>query len=397
VYIYVVIKAASRSMHSLFSFSRGIHYIVLVAILGFWHSSGLGELLHINVARWATSEFDLTEAGGNPANGYLGIHYGQSIVLFFSNTNDAARAEIITPDGVSYPLSKYTKDQNEIMFQDAGIITKDAVLQFREGISFESRAVLDQYFPFNRYVTVRFSGGNLGEREDQLLIADSSQFFNSPPQLNVSTSTLNQLIKYDTAQELHCSVTSTLPWQVGIQDSKYKTLFGIWPLESNYNLTVPRYILEPSLVYRISFYNLTEDLTASDSFAGLTRSSYDRQILPMVSSYASTSKNYYIKTLGPNLRLRQTSALSLFNQVTRMNVEIESNPSYVGILEFTESLGGTPVWTSLTNTVSFGTNGIGNITLEKSGDLRSQWDKSLFFRLRNSRQPIETSGFIPTP
>ena len=80
-----------------------------------------------------------------------------------------------------------------------------------------------------------------------------------------------------------------------------------------------------------------------------------------------------------------------------MDVQIESNPSYVGILEFTENLAGTPVWTSLTNTVSFGTNGIGNITLEKSGDLRSQWDKSLFFRVRNIRQPIETSGFITTP
>ncbi len=187
-------------------------------------------------------------------------------------------------------------------------------------------------------------------------------------------------------------MTSTSPWQVGIQDSKYKYL---WPLGSNYNLTAPQHLLEPGLVYRVYFYS-TIVLDESDSFDGLTRSSSDPQI-PMVQITAGTFKDYYIKTLGPTLRLRQTSGLGLFNQATKMNVEIESNPGYVGILEFTESLSGTPVWTSVSSPVSFGTTGIENITLEKSGDLRSQWDKSLFFRVRNSRQPIETSGFIPTP
>jgi len=375
---------------------------LLLVILCAYPSFGICELLHVSSLRYFSLAYDLSEYSGDSENLVAtSQRYSQSLWIYFSNRNDADWAELIIPNETSYPtiypLSKYTKDQNENIFpSDNSVITSGAVLLFTGSEAFDSRAALDRYLPFNKYVTVRFGGGDLGEYEDQLLIADTSQFFNSPPQMNVSTSTLNQLIKYDVAQELKCSVTSTSPWQLGIYDSKYKYLFNIWPLESNYNLTVPRHLLEPGLVYCVSFYNGTGDLTASDSFAGLTRSSYN-QILPMVSSYAGTMKDYYIKTLGPNLRLRHPYGLSLFNQVTKMNVEIESNPGYDGILEFTESLSGTPVWTSVSSPVSFGTTGIENITLEKSGDLRSQWDKSLFFRVRNSRQPIETSGFIPTP
>ena len=362
-------------------------------------SNGICDLLKVSSTRSYDIAYDLTEFSGDPENlAAYDQYYSQGIEIYFSNTNDATWAEVIIPNGTSFPLLKSTKEQGQGSFQNLtnAVIISNSVLIFSEGASFASRLEMDQFLPANRYITVRFGGGSLGNREDQLLIADSSQFFNSPPQLNVSTSTLNQLIKYDAAQELKCSVTSTSPWQLGIIDSKYKSLFGIWPLESNYNLTVRRHLLEPGLVYCVSFYSGTGDLTASDSFAGLTRSPSDPQI-PMVSGGAVFCKRYYVKTLGPNLRLKQVSGLNLSNQKTRMDVQIESNPSYVGILEFTENLAGTPVWTSLTNTVSFGTNGIGNITLEKSGDLRSQWDKSLFFRVRNSRQPIETSGFITTP
>ena len=95
-------------MHSLFPYSGGIHCIVLVAILGFWHSSGFGELLQINAVRWVSNKFDLTKAGGNPANGYLGIRYGQSIILYFSGANDASTAEISLADNFHYPLEKTT-------------------------------------------------------------------------------------------------------------------------------------------------------------------------------------------------------------------------------------------------------------------------------------------------
>jgi len=362
-------------------------------------SNGICDLLQVSSTRSYDIAYDLTEFSGDPEN--LAAHdqyYSQGIEIYFSNTNDATWAEVIIPNGTSFPLSKYTKEQDQSSFQNLtnAVTVSNSVLIFSEGASFASRLEMDQFLPANQYITVRFGGGSLGDREDQLLIADSSQFFNSLPQLDVSTSTLSQLINYDSARELQPSVSSTWPWQVGIQDSKYKSVFHSSPLDSNLNLILPRYLLEPGLVYNVYFYVGTGDLIAGNSFAGFTRSPSDPQI-PMVSGGVVFAKTYYIKTLAPNLRLKQVSGLNLSNQKTRMDVQIESNPGYVGILEFTESLAGTPVWTSLTNTVSFGTNGIGNITLEKSGDLRSQWDKSLFFRVRNSRQPIETSGFITTP
>jgi len=362
-------------------------------------SNGICDLLQVSSTRSYDIAYDLTEFSGDPEN--LAAHdqyYSQGIEIYFSNTNDATWAEVIIPNGTSFPLSKYTKEQDQSSFQNLtnAVTISNSALIFSQGASFASRLEMDQFLPANRYVTVRFGGGDLGDREDQLLIADSSQFFNSLPELDVSTSTLSQLINYDSARELQPSVSSTWPWQVGIQDSKYKSVFHSSPLDSNLNLILPRYLLEPGLVYNVYFYVGTGDLIAGNSFAGFTRSPSDPQI-PMVSGGVVFAKTYYIKTLAPNLRLKQVSGLNLSNQKTRMDVQIESNPGYVGILEFTESLAGTPVWTSLTNTVSFGTNGIGNITLEKSGDLRSQWDKSLFFRVRNSRQPIETSGFITTP
>jgi len=362
-------------------------------------SNGICDLLKVSSTRSYDIAYDLTEFWGDPEN--LAAHdqyYSQGIEIYFSNTNDATWAEVIIPNGTSFPLSKYTKEQDQSSFQNLtnAVTISNSVLMFWQGASFASRLEMDQFLPANRYVTVRFGGGDLGDREDQLLIADSSQFFNSLPELDVSTSTLSQLINYDSARELQPSVSSTWPWQVGIQDSKYKSVFHSSPLDSNSNLILPRYLLEPGLVYNVYFYVGTGDLIAGNSFGGFTRSPSDPQN-PMVSGWVVFAKTYYIKTLAPNLRLKQVSGLNLSNQKTRMDVQIESNPGYVGILEFTESLAGTPVWTSLTNTVSFGTNGIGNITLEKSGDLRSQWDKSLFFRVRNSRQPIETSGFITTP
>jgi len=362
-------------------------------------SNGICDLLKVSSTRSYDIAYDLTEFSGDPENlAAYDQYYSQGIEIYFSNTNDATWAEVIIPNGTSFPLLKSTKEQDQGSFQNLtnAVTISNSVLIFSQGASFASRLELDQFLPANRYITVRFGGGSLGNREDQLLIADSSQFFNSLPQLDVSISTLSQLIKYDSARESQLLVSSTSPCLVGIQDSKYKSVFHSSPSDSNSNLILPRYLLEPGLVYNVYFYVGTGDLIAGNSFAGFTRSPSDPQI-PMVSGGVVFAKSYYIKTLAPNLRLKQVSGLNLSNQKTRMDVQIESNPGYVGILEFTESLAGTPVWTSLTNIVSFETNGIGNITLEKSGDLRSQWDKSLFFRVRNSRQPIETSGFITTP
>lgn len=380
---------------------RMLHKIAKIIFLSVsvLSSKGNCDLLFVSSTRTYGIAYDLTTFSGTPENLVAyDQYYSQGLEIYFSNTNDATWAEVIIPNGTSYPLLKYTKEQDPSWFQNLtnGTVISNSVLIFSKGASFATQLEMEQFLPANQYVTVRFGGGSLGTRADEILIADSAQFFNSSPQINISTSTLSQLINYDSTQELLCLVASTIPWQLGIQDSRIKSIFNIWPLESNYALTVPRNLLEPGLVYGVNFYAGTGDLIAKNAFAGFTRSASDPQI-PMASSGATISKMFYIKTRGPFLKFKQASASNLSNQVTRMNVEIESNPNYDGILEFTESLSGKPVWTSMTNIISFGTNGLGTVTLEKSGDVRNMWDKRLFFRVRNSRQPIETPGFIPAP
>ena len=376
---------------------RRLHKIVLLSVI-FLSSNGFCDLLWVSSTQSYNILYDLTNFSGTPENLVAyDQYYSQGLSIYFSNTNDATWAEVIIPNGSSYPLVKYTKEQNPSIFQNwtNAVSISNSVLLFRDGASFASRSEMNQFLPANQYVTVRFGGGSLGTCEDQLLIADSSNFFDSPPQLNVASNTLNQLMKFDPTQDFQCSVTSTTPWQLRIGDSKYISIYSIWPLQSNYSLIVPRNLLQPGLVYEAFFYTGTGELYATNSFAGFTRPVSDSH--PIASSGALFGKSYFFQTRGPALRFKQASASSLSNQVTRMNVEIESNPNYDGVLEFTESLAGTPVWTSMTNIISFGTNGLGTVTLEKSGDLRNMWDKRLFLRVRNSRQPIETPGFIPAP
>ncbi len=318
--------------------------------------------------------------------------------LYFSSPNDASWAEVVLPDGSSYPLNRYLKNQNQLMFQNLtnALIISNATLIFSEGASFQTREEMNQYLPAGQYLSVRFGGGDLGSCQDQLLIVDDSQFFNNPPQITASESTLKQLIGFDTKNELSCSVVSTAPWQMVVQDSVYKSIFSTGPLPVNTNAVMAPNLLQPGLVYSVSFYTGTGDIVSSNSFAGFTRASTDPQI-PMASGGIGISKNYYIRTRSPLLRLKQRSMINFSNQTSRMNVEFESNPGYTGLLEFTESLSGAPVWTGVTNAVSFGTNGTGSLTLEKPGDFRGQWDQRLFFRVRNQRPPLETTNFIPTP
>ena len=249
-------------------------------------SNGICELLFVSSTRSYGIAYDLTEFSGVPESLVAyDQYYSQGLTIYFSNTNDAAWAEVIVPNGTSYSLLKYTKDQNPSNFQNLtnAAVISNSVLMFSEGASFATQSEMEQFLPASQYVTVRFGGGSLGDREDQFLIADSTAFFNSPPQINISASTLSQLINYDSTQELRCLVTSTIPWQLGIQDSRFKSLFNIWPLESNYTLNVPRNLLEPGLVYGVHFYAGTGDLVAATSFAGLTRSASDPPI-PMASS-----------------------------------------------------------------------------------------------------------------
>jgi len=366
-----------------------------------WFPASVGhcDFLFISSSRHFETSYDLTQPSASPANlGTAVQYYSQGLQLYFSNTNDASWAEVVLPDGSSYPLQRYLKDQDKVMFQNLtnALVISNATLIFSEGASFATRAEMNQYLPAGQYISVRFGGGILGDHQDQFPIVDDSQFFNNPPQITASESTLNQLIGFDSKKELSCSVVSTEPWQMGIQDSANKSIFNIWPLPVNTNAVIQANLLQPGLVYFVSFYAGTGDMIGSNSFAGFTRAPTDSHI-PMASGGIHISKNYYIKTRSPSLRLKHRSMIIYSNQTTRMNVEVESNPGYAGILEFTESLSGASLWTAVTNAVSFDTNGTGSLSLEKTGDFRGQWHQRLFFRVRNQRPPLETTNFIPTP
>jgi hypothetical protein len=372
---------------------------LILVLTWFPASVGQCDLLFVSSSRWFETSHDLTQPSASPANlGPAVQYYSQGMELYFSSPNDASWAEVVLPDGSSYPLNRYLKNQNQLMFQNLtnALIISNATLIFSEGASFQTREEMNQYLPAGQYLSVRFGGGDLGSCQDQLLIVDDSQFFNNPPQITASESTLKQLIGFDTKNELSCSVVSTAPWQMVVQDSVYKSIFSTGPLPVNTNAVMAPNLLQPGLVYSVSFYTGTGDIVSSNSFAGFTRASTDPQI-PMASGGIGISKNYYIRTRSPLLRLKQRSMINFSNQTSRMNVEFESNPGYTGLLEFTESLSGAPVWTGVTNAVSFGTNGTGSLTLEKPGDFRGQWDQRLFFRVRNQRPPLETTNFIPTP
>lgn len=374
--------------------------LTLILVLAWFPASvGQCDLLFVSSTRWFETSYDLTQSSATPVNlGTAVQYYSQGLELYFSRTNDASWAEVVLPGGSSYPLKRYLKNQDQVMFQNLtnGLVISNATLIFSEGASFQTREEMNQYLPAGDYVSVRFGGGDLGFRQDQFLIVDDSSFFNNPPQITASESTLNQLIEFDTKNDLSCSVVSTAPWQILIQDSAYKSVFNIWPLPVNTNAVIAPNLLQPGLVYFVSFYTGTGDMVSSNSFAGFTRASTDPQI-PMASGGIGISKNYYIRTRSPSLRLKQRSMMTFSNQTTRMNVEVESNPGYTGILEFTDSLSGAQVWTAVTNAISFGTNGTGSLTLEKTGDSRGQWDQRLFFRIRNQRPSLETTNFIPSP
>lgn len=374
--------------------------LTLILVLTWFPASvGQCDLLFVSSTRSFETSHDLTQPSASPANlGTAVQYYSHGLELYFSSTNDASWAEVVLPDGSSYPLKRYLKDQNQAMFQNLtnALVISNATLTFSEGASFQTREEMNQYLPAGQYVLIRFGGGDLGSCQDQLLIVDDSQFFNNPPQITASESTLNQLIGFDTKNELSASVVSTAPWQMVVQDSVYKSIFSTEPLAVNTNAVMAPNLLQPGLVYSVSFYTGTGDMVSSNSFAGFTRTSTDPQI-PMVSGGIGIFMNYYIKTRSPSLRLKQRSMMTFSSQTTRMNVEVESNPGYTGILEFTDSLSGAPVWTAVTNAISFGPNGTGSLTLEKTGDFRGQWDQRLFFRIRNQRPSLETTNFIPIP
>ena len=398
MHIYMIIKMYSPSTRSLFPFSGGIHCIVLVAILGFWHSSGFGELLQINAVRWVSSEFDLTKAGGNPAIGYLGIRYNQSIILWFSGANDASWAEIALPNNFPYPLEKTTlgaaNDHGFFFNNPDDSFLNNAVLVFSLGGGFSSWQELNEMVPANHTYTIRFGDGDLGTQEGTIFLQDDSAYFSSPNWATASDSSLETLARGDSSADMKLGIKESGEWQITIQDSGYRRIVLSPPFHTN-ELVLPANTFQPGLTYSAMFYR-SGPVRESWSFGNYTRQSSINSI-PLVHSSLGVDERIWFQTLAPRLKYKTRDSATWTGQTTRLNVELESNPGYSGLLEFTESLNNAPVWTSVTSPISFDANGIGNLTLEKTGDFREQWDQRLFFRVRNSRPPVEAPDFMPIP
>jgi hypothetical protein len=394
----MIIKMYSPSTRSLFPFSGGIHCIVLVAILGFWHSSGFGELLQINAVRWVSSEFDLTKAGGNPAIGYLGIRYNQSIILWFSGANDASWAEIALPNNFPYPLEKTTlgaaNDHGFFFNNPDDSFLNNAVLVFSLGGGFSSWQELNEMVPANHTYTIRFGDGDLGTQEGTIFLQDDSAYFSSPNWATASDSSLETLARGDSSADMKLGIKESGEWQITIQDSGYRRIVLSPPFHTN-ELVLPANTFQPGLTYSAMFYR-SGPVRESWSFGNYTRQSSINSI-PLVHSSLGVDEIIWFQTLAPRLKYKTRDSATWTGQATRLNVELESNPGYSGLLEFTESLNSAPVWTSVTSPISFDANGIGNLTLEKTGDFREQWDQRLFFRVRNSRPPVEAPDFMPIP
>jgi hypothetical protein len=394
----MIIKIYSTSMHSLFPYSGGIHCIVLVAILGFWHSSGFGELLQINAVRWVSNKFDLTKAGGNPANGYLGIRYGQSIILYFSGANDASTAEISLADNFPYPLEKTTlgaaNDHGFFFNNPDDSFLNNAVLVFSLGGEFSSWQELNEMVPANHTYTIRFSGGDLGPQVGTIFLQDDFAYFSSPTWATASDSSLETLARGDSSADMNLGINEPGEWQITILDSGYRGIVLSPPLHTN-ELVLPANTFQPGLTYSAMFYR-NGPMLDSWSFGNYTRQSSINSI-PLVHSAMGVQETIWFQTIAPRLKFRARDSATWTGQATRLDVEVESNPGYTGVLEFTESLNSAPVWTSVTRPISFDANGIGNLTLEKTGDFRDQWDQRLFFRVRNSRPPVEAPDFMPIP
>lgn len=398
MHIYMIIKMYSPSTRSLFPFSGGIHCIVLVAILGFWHSSGFGELLQINAVRWVSSEFDLTKAGGNPAIGYLGIRYNQSIILWFSGANDASWAEIALPNNFPYPLEKTSlgaaNDHGFFFNNPDDSFLNNAVLVFSLGGGFSSWQELNEMVPANHTYTIRFGDGDLGTQEGTIFLQDDSAYFSSPNWATASDSSLETLARGDSSADMKLGIKESGEWQITIQDSGYRRIVLSPPFHTN-ELVLPANTFQPGLTYSAMFYR-SGPVRESWSFGNYTRQSSINSI-PLVHSSLGVDERIWFQTLAPRLKYKTRDSATWTGQTTRLNVELESNPGYSGLLEFTESLNNAPVWTSVTSPISFDANGIGNLTLEKTGDFREQWDQRLFFRVRNSRPPVEAPDFMPIP
>ena len=328
------------------------------------------ELLSVNANRWVRSDTDLTASSGGTIPTASSPVYGQNLWVSFSSITDAAWVEVVFPDGSTNAAVPAISPllQNSVSF-------------YLGADFFESPAALNAAIPSGYTYLLRFGGGTLGEREDTFLIPDDSQFFANPPSAKISPASLAQLADYEASRPAQFAGDAESFW---IGDSGGNTVaIDVLPF------TVPEDVLQPGISYIASSTSFGTSFSRN-SFAGLTRSDTNEAIFEY---FITSGEDFYFRTRPPHLRLTFQGQPAFNGSRTVMSLQLVSNPNYDADLEFTESLAATSFWSSVKT--SFGASGTNNVTIEKPGDVRTKWNKSLFFRVKNQLTPVQATPNPP--
>ena len=328
------------------------------------------ELLSVNGNRWVRSDTDLTATSGGTIPAASSPVYGQNLWVSFSSIDDAAWVEVVFPDGSTNAAVPATSPylQNSVSF-------------YLGADFFESPAALNAAIPSGSTYLLRFGGGTLGEREDTFLIPDDSQFFANPPSAKISPTSLAQLADYEASRPAYFAGDAESFW---IGDSSGNTVANdVLPF------TVSKDVLQPGIPYIASSTSFGASISRK-SFAGLTRPDTNEEIFGF---FIISAEDIYFRTRPPHLRLTFLGQPAFNGTKTVMSLQLVSNPNYNADLEFTESLGASSFWSSVQT--SFGASGTNNVTIEKPGDVRTNWNQRLFFRLKNQLTPVQATPNPP--
>ena len=323
------------------------------------------ELLYVSASRFVFSTTDLTIVSGNSVPMVSPPFYGQNIWVFFSDVNDAAWVEVVSPDGSTIEVPQSELHQ-----------FPDSHLAFGIGLEVSSPQELNAVAPSGQSYLLRFGGGTLGDRQDTIDIPSDTYFFANPPSAQISLNTVMQLMNYDVSRPVLFEGDAGSLWIGNFSgDTAVNELFPATVLADR---------LQPGVKYiaSSSAYGPSSDRS---SFAGLTRSE------PNVSIYGSflgSFEDFIFQTRPPHLRLTSKGEpyFDAANHTTSMLVQLASNPNYDAYVEFAETMQGSSVW--MQTSAVFGANGTASVILQKSGDSRINWNKQMFFRARNQQSSV---------
>ena len=336
------------------------------------------ELLFVSATRWiqTLSGIEFVQVGG----GSESTRYGQSLWLFFSKINDATWAEVVMPDGSTNQLAPMSP---------ASYRFPGAESAFSLGGSTTSLLELNSYSPSGATYLVRFGGGTLGVKSGSFFIPADTAFFANPPSNQFSDEVKLKLSSYDSASPVALNVAGEFSIVYEGTNTSSELFSG------TNQATIPANTLQPGVLY-CADKDVFGTVITNNTFGGMSRSNTNA---PIFGYYLTSWHRYYFQTRPPQLRLtfKGQPAFDSVAQKTSMLVQLASNPRYDADIEFTETLQSFPSWAQ--TSASFGTNGITSLILQKSGDVRTNWSKQLFFRVKNRLSPLQAAPnpVISTP